>query len=88
MKPNMNFLDTILRVMIGPIFGAICGVMGWWIGVLTIYPIVTALTAWDPIYELLGYYTTEHNPYIKEETKKKAVGAKADGERVEYKLTA
>ena len=36
------------------------------IGILAIYPIVTSLAAWDPIYYKMGWYTVEVNPYVEE----------------------
>jgi hypothetical protein len=57
MHYNINILDGTLRIFGACIFGAICGWQGWWIGVLAVYPIVTSLGGWDPIYDLFGFST-------------------------------
>lgn len=57
MHYNINFLDGILRIFGACIFGAICGWQGWWIGVFAVYPIVTALGGWDPIYDVFKIST-------------------------------
>lgn len=63
MKPNISIAETIIRIFVASIWAGIFGSMGSLIGVLAVYPIVTALAAWDPIYEMRGFYTTEYNPY-------------------------
>lgn len=83
MKPNISFFDTILRVFIGATIGGIFGVLNNPIGILAVYPIVTALSAWDPVYYKMGWFTTEVSPYIEES----APEATAPIERP-YKMTA
>ncbi|MEM1000681.1 MAG: DUF2892 domain-containing protein [Bacteroidota bacterium] len=69
MHPNISFFDTIIRLFVGIIIGASFGAMNNAIGVLAIYPIVTALVAWDPMYYKLRWYTTEMSPYPNKATK-------------------
>lgn len=61
MKTNLSIFDSILRLFIGMIFAAVCGAMGWIIGVLALYPIVTALTSFDPIYKNMGFSTAKEH---------------------------
>jgi large-conductance mechanosensitive channel len=71
MKPNMSFFDTIIRLFVGIVIGGAFGAFSNPIGVLAVYPIVTALIAWDPIYQKMGWFTVEVNPYIKETVENK-----------------
>jgi hypothetical protein len=67
MKANISIGEGIIRIILGMIFAAIMGSVftGYiaLLGVLAIYPIVTGLGNWDPIYALKGKYTNEVNPY-------------------------
>lgn len=84
MKPNLSIFDTILRIFIGMLIGGIFGAMGNPLGVIAMYPITTALIAWDPIYQKMKWFTTEVNPYITEEAQPAAT---APVEK-HYKMTA
>ena len=67
MKANISIGEGIIRIIIGMIFAAIMGSVftGYiaLLGILAIYPIVTGLGNWDPIYARMGKYTNEVNPY-------------------------
>ncbi len=71
MKTNISIYDSAIRLFIAIIFGGICGAFGWAIGVLAVYPVVTALTAFDPIYKLLGYSTSTMEEHHNEPANKK-----------------
>ncbi len=64
MESNVGIYDTILRICIGMIFAAVCGAFGWIIGVLALYPIVTGLAAFDPMYHYWGYTTYTVHPEV------------------------
>lgn len=57
MGTNISIFDTIIRIFIGMIFAGVFGAMGSIVAVLALYPIVTALTSFDPVYHWLGYTT-------------------------------
>mgnify|MGYP003689955181 CR=1 FL=1 len=67
MKANISIAEGIIRIIIGMVFAAFMGSVftGYvaLLGVLAIYPIVTGLGNWDPIYAMKGKYTNEENPY-------------------------
>lgn len=60
MHYNINFLDGFLRIFGACIFAAICGWQGWWFGVFAVYPLVTAMGGWDPIYDVIGYTSRQN----------------------------
>ncbi len=64
METNLSILDTIIRIFIGMVIGAVFGSMGWIIGVIAVYPIVTGLGGYDPIYHYLGYSTRTEHPDV------------------------
>lgn len=64
MEPNLSILDTIIRVFIGAVIGGIFGAMGWMIGIIAVYPIVTGLAAFDPIYHSMGFSTRTEHPDV------------------------
>ncbi len=64
MEPNLSIFDTILRIFVGMIIGGVFGAMGWMIGIIAVYPIVTGLTAFDPVYHYLGYSTRTEHPEV------------------------
>jgi hypothetical protein len=70
MKSNMSIGESIIRIVVGMIFAALFGGLfsGYvaLIGVLAIYPIVTGLGGWDPIFGIMKKYTNEENPYVEE----------------------
>jgi hypothetical protein len=68
MHNNMSWFDGALRIMIAALFGAICGIMNWWVGVLAIIPLVTGLSGWCPLYAALGWSTALKDPDAKENT--------------------
>lgn len=71
MKPNLSIYDTIIRIFVACIWGAIFGAFGNILGVLAVYPLVTALSAWDPVYQAKGWSTvTELEDHHHEEPKK------------------
>lgn len=67
MKANISIGEGIIRIILGMIFAAVMGSLftGYiaLLGVLAIYPIVTGLGNWDPIYAMKGKYSNEENPY-------------------------
>jgi hypothetical protein len=67
MKANISIGECIIRVVIGMIFAGVFGGIftGYvaLIGVLAIYPIVTGLGGWDPIFGAMKKYTNEESPY-------------------------
>ena len=67
MKANISIGECIIRVFIGMVFAGIMGGMFHnyvaLLGILAIYPIVTGLGGWDPIYAMRGKYTNEDSPY-------------------------
>lgn len=67
MKSNISIGECIIRIVAGMIFAALMGGLfhGYvaLIGVLAIYPIVTGLGGWCPIYAMRGKFTNEDNPY-------------------------
>lgn len=65
MKANLSIYESILRLFIGILWAGIFG--GWlmsWVGILAIYPFVTSMSGWCPIYALRHWYTNETNPYL------------------------
>jgi uncharacterized protein (DUF983 family) len=57
MNLNMGFYDRINRIVIGSMI--LIAIMATnslppWVTLLTLYPILTAIIAWDPIYAMLG----------------------------------
>lgn len=89
MKTNLSIFDSILRIFIGMTFAAVCGAMGWIIGVLAIYPIVTGLTAFDPIYMNMGFSTAgpeaHHSDKIDYDAEEPAQAVESS---IEFKKTA
>jgi len=69
MHYNLNILDSALRIFGGCIFAAICGWQGWWIGVFALYPIVTAMGGWDPLYDYFKFTTRRDFEDASEEEK-------------------
>jgi hypothetical protein len=68
MKANISIGECIIRVVIAMVFGAVMGglfhnAVGL-LGILAIYPLVTGLGGWDPIYAARGKYTNEDSPYV------------------------
>lgn len=67
MKSNISIGECILRIVGGMVFAGIFGGLftGYvaLIGVLAIYPIVTGLGGWDPIFGAIKKYTNEDSPY-------------------------
>lgn len=89
MKSNLSIFDSILRLFIGMVFAGICGAMGWIVGVLALYPIVTALTAYDPIYANMGFSTaTEHAEDSDKIDYDAETAAPVMESRIEYRQTA
>lgn len=70
MKANISIGECIIRLVAGIIWAAIFGSLftGWvaLIGILAIYPIVTGLGGWDPIFGAMKKYTNEDSPYEEE----------------------
>lgn len=87
MKPNINILDGIIRLFIAMVIGSVGAVMGWWIGVVAVYFVVTSLSAWDPVYEMTGRFTTEQSPYLEEAAPEEAQSRLANAPQ-EYKKIA
>ena len=85
MKPNISLFDTIIRIFIGAFIGGIFAVLNNPIGILAVYPIVTALSAWDPLYYKMGWYTTEKSPYEEEPADEATPSAPIEKP---YKMTA
>jgi len=66
MNINMNFYDRINRIVLGSMMliatMAICNMANNnmaagippWVALLTLYPILTAIAAWDPFYAMSG----------------------------------
>ena len=67
MKANISIGECIIRILVGMVFAAIFGgVFTGFIamnGLLSIYPIVTGLGGWDPIFGAMKKYTNEDCPY-------------------------
>ncbi|MFN8393243.1 MAG: DUF2892 domain-containing protein [Bacteroidia bacterium] len=67
MKSNISIGECIIRIVVGMVFAALMGGLfhGYiaLLGVLAIYPIVTGLGGWCPIYAMRGKHTNEDNPY-------------------------
>jgi hypothetical protein len=67
MKANISIGECIIRIVGGMIFASIFGGLftGYiaLIGVLAIYPIVTGLGGWDPIFGAIKKFTNEDSPY-------------------------
>ncbi len=67
MKANISIGECIIRVFLGMVFAAVIGGLIHsplaLIGVLAIYPIVTGLGGWDPIYAMRAKHTNEDSPY-------------------------
>ncbi len=64
MKSNISIGEGIIRLFVGIIWAGFFG--GWltsWVGILGIYPIVTAMSGWCLIYALKERFTAESNPY-------------------------
>jgi|GEM_PF-1921451 hypothetical protein len=83
MKANISIYESIIRLFAGIVWAAIFG--GWltsWVGILAIYPIVTAMSGWCPLYTLWHKFTNEQNPYVKETKPKTPV------EKTTYRMSA
>ena len=57
MNFNMSFYDRINRIVIGSMM--LVATMATnsippWVALLTLYPILTAIVAWDPLYAIIG----------------------------------
>ncbi len=67
MKANISIGECIIRIVFGMVFAGVMGGLftGWiaMIGILAIYPIVTGLGGWDPIFGAMKKYTNEDSPY-------------------------
>jgi hypothetical protein len=67
MKANISIGECIIRIIVGMVFaGVIVGLFHnaiALIGLVAIYPIVTGLGGWDPLYALRSKYTNEDSPY-------------------------
>ncbi len=59
MKHNVGSVDKILRIIVGlALIGiAVFGIAPWWVGVIGLVPLGTALIGWCPLYPLLGMNT-------------------------------
>ncbi len=70
MKANISIGECIIRLLVGMFWAAIFGTLftNWiaLLGVLAIYPIVTALGGWDPIFGAMRKFTNEDSPYEEE----------------------
>lgn len=67
MKPNISIFDTIIRLFIAALWAGIFGALGSFVAVLALYPFVTSLIAWDPVYKAMGKYTCDENPYLEDD---------------------
>jgi hypothetical protein len=67
MKANISMGECIIRIILSVLFAAIMGgVFHGWIallGLLALYPFVTGLGGWDPIYAMRLKHTNEDSPY-------------------------
>lgn len=67
MKANISIGECIIRVFVGMVFAGLMGGLFHnavaLFGLLAIYPLVTGLGGWDPIYAMRGKYTNEDSPY-------------------------
>jgi hypothetical protein len=64
MKSNISIGDGIIRLFVGIIWAGFFG--GWltsYVGLIGLYPIVTAMSGWCLIYAMKEKYTSETNPY-------------------------
>jgi hypothetical protein len=90
MKANISIGECIIRIVGGMIFAGIFGGLftGYvaLIGVLAIYPIVTGLGGWDPIFGAIKKYTNEDSPY--EEHTPEAVPTSAPVQRARPEMNA
>jgi Protein of unknown function (DUF2892) len=54
---NVNPLERLIRLAAGGVLIAVIfypGVTAFWLALVAVYPIMTAIMAWDPLYALLG----------------------------------
>jgi hypothetical protein len=67
MKANISMGECIIRIIAAVIFAAVMGsaFQGYiaLLGLLAIYPFVTGLGGWDPLYAMRLKYTNEDSPY-------------------------
>ncbi|MCB9231858.1 MAG: DUF2892 domain-containing protein [Bacteroidia bacterium] len=64
MHTNISIFDSIIRIILGSLIGAVSGAFGLWIGVIAVIPIVTGLASWCPLYAILGISTVNaESPY-------------------------
>lgn len=67
MKANISIGEGIIRIILGVIFAATFGSIFTGpfalVALLGLYPIVTGLGNWDPIYAKMGKFTNEVDPY-------------------------
>lgn len=55
MKPNQNFYDITIRYVLVFLLGIVFGLTQMWIFLgIAVLLFITAVTAWCPIYEMLG----------------------------------
>ncbi len=63
-RTNEAALDRLLRIVIGALILALgwAGAMpGWWAPackLFGLYPLITGVLGWDPVYALVGFRTT------------------------------
>ena len=89
METNLSIFDTVIRVCIAMIVGAVFGAMGWIIGVIAVYPLVTGLAGYDPIYHSLGYSTRTEHPEVSDKIDYSQTTATGTKETInEYRQTA
>lgn len=58
----MSIGDSIIRIFVGAIIGGVFGAFGMILGIIAVYPIVTGLTSFCPIYKSLGINTRTEDP--------------------------
>ena len=54
---NLNPTDRLARLILGAVLIAVIfqpGFSHFWVALTSVYPIMTAIMAWDPIYALLA----------------------------------
>lgn len=53
---NVTSFERLARLVVGGILIAVIfnpGVSAYWLALLAVYPIITAIMAWDPLYALM-----------------------------------
>lgn len=61
---NLHRADSIIRGIVGlTLIGmSMTGVIDWWLGLIGLIPLASAIFGWCPVYASIGFSTKSKNP--------------------------